>query len=143
MGKRILFDTDIGSDVDDAVALGLILGCADELELVGVTTVAGGTRLRAEIAAIKLANLSRPDTHDYNEAETRDAFIDLLLREAGWPLDQPRDREFPVSGMPAGTGQGYADYVLWGGDGKPLAVVEAKRTKREAAAGRPRAAAGR
>ena len=95
--------------------------------------------LRAEIAAIKLANLSRPDTHDYNEAETRDAFIDLLLREAGWPLDQPRDREFPVSGMPAGTGQGYADYVLWGGDGKALAVVEAKRTKREAAAGRQQA----
>ena len=27
-------------------------------------------------------------------------FIDLLLKEAGWPLDQKRDREFPVSGMP-------------------------------------------
>ena len=35
-----------------------------------------------------------------NEAETRDYFIDLLLKEAGWPLDQKRDREFPVSGMP-------------------------------------------
>ena len=31
-----------------------------------------------------------PDRHDYNEAETRDRFIDLLLREAGWALDQPR-----------------------------------------------------
>ena len=48
---RILFDTDIGSDVDDAVALGLILACAEELELVGVTTVAGDTELRARIAA--------------------------------------------------------------------------------------------
>ena len=41
---------------------------------------------------------AQPDTHDYSEAETRDYFIDLLLKEAGWPLDQPRDREFEVSG---------------------------------------------
>jgi hypothetical protein len=38
--------------------------------------------------------------HDYNEAATRDLFIDLLLKEAGWALDQPRDREFEVQGMP-------------------------------------------
>ena len=49
--KKILLDTDIGSDVDDAVALGLILAYAEELELVGVTTVAGDTELRARIAA--------------------------------------------------------------------------------------------
>ena len=49
----------------------------------------------------------------------------LLLREAGWPLDQPRDREFPVTGMPNGKGSGYVDYVLWGADGKPLGLVEA------------------
>jgi purine nucleosidase len=48
--KRILFDTDIGSDVDDAVALGLILACRDALDLVAVTTVAGDTQLRARIA---------------------------------------------------------------------------------------------
>ncbi len=45
-------------------------------------------KLRAEIAAIKEANEGRPDNHDYNEAETRDYFIDLLLKEAGWPLDK-------------------------------------------------------
>ena len=70
-------------------------------------------RLRAEVAAAKAANEAAPDTHDYNEAETRDAFIDLLLKEAGWPLDQVRDREFPVHGMPTskGTldGDGFAD----------------------------------
>ncbi len=87
-------------------------------------------RLRAEVAAAKAANEAAPDTHDYNEAETRDAFIDLLLKEAGWALDQERDREFPVQGMPNTTGEGFVDYVLWGEDGKPLAVVEAKRTKR-------------
>jgi type I restriction enzyme R subunit len=40
-------------------------------------------RLRAEIAAVKKANAERPDTHDYSEAQTRDYFIDLLLKEAG------------------------------------------------------------
>src|SRR5438876_1114225 len=42
-------------------------------------------RLRAEIAAIKKHNEATPDTHNYSEAETRDYFIDLLLKEAGWP----------------------------------------------------------
>jgi type I restriction enzyme R subunit len=96
-------------------------------------------RLRAEVAAAKAANEAAPDTHDYNEAETRDAFIDLLLKEAGWALDQGRDREFPVLGMPNTTGEGFVDYVLWGEDGKPLAVVEAKRTKRGPEQGRQQA----
>ena len=64
------------------------------------------TRLREEVAAAKKANTAQPDTHDYSEAETRDYFIDLLLKEAGWPLDQPRDREFEVAGMPNSRGQG-------------------------------------
>lgn len=96
-------------------------------------------RLQAEIAAIKQANAATLDTHDYNEEATRDAFIDLLLREAGWPLDQPRDREFPVSGMPNTTGEGFVDYVLWGDNGKPLAVIEAKRTRRDARVGQQQA----
>ncbi len=83
--------------------------------------------LKAEIAAAQ-ANNTASDDHDYSEAETRLAFIDLLLREAGWPLDQDRDREYEVSGMPNSSGTGYVDYVLWGADGRPLAVVEAKRT---------------
>ncbi len=96
-------------------------------------------RLQAEIAAVKQANQAAPDTHDYNEAETRDAFIDLLLAEAGWPLDQPRDREYPVKGMPNTAEAGFADYVLWGDDGKPLAVIEAKRTKRDPRVGQRQA----
>jgi purine nucleosidase len=48
--RPILLDTDIGSDVDDALALGLALA-SPELELVAVTTVAGDTDLRARIAA--------------------------------------------------------------------------------------------
>ncbi len=88
-------------------------------------------RLRAEVAAAKQANAAQPDTHDYSEAATRDYFIDLLLKEAGWPLDQPQDREYEVSGMPNSKEKGFVDYVLWGNDGKPLAVIKAKRTKRD------------
>jgi len=62
-------------------------------------------------------------------------YRDPLLKEAGWALDQPQDREFPVSGMPNQQGTGFVDYVLWGDDGKPLALVEAKRTRRDARVG--------
>jgi type I restriction enzyme, R subunit len=90
--------------------------------------------LREEIARIKAANSATPDAHDYSEAETRDVFIDLLLREAGWDLDQPE-----VAGMPNRGGQGFVDYVLWGDDGRPLGLVEAKRTRRDAIAGQQQA----
>ena len=96
-------------------------------------------RLRAEVAQAKAANTAQPDTHDYSEALTRSAYIDVLLHEAGWPLDQARDREFEVRGMPNTQGTGYVDYVLWGDDGKPLGLVEAKRTTRDARAGQQQA----
>lgn len=94
---------------------------------------------RAERDAIRRANEARPDTHDYSEAETRDRFIDLLLKQAGWPLNEARDREYPVTGMPNAEGKGFVDYVLWGDDGKPLALVEAKRTRRSAHEGQQQA----
>ncbi|WP_151481863.1 DEAD/DEAH box helicase family protein [Streptomyces albicerus] len=95
--------------------------------------------LRAEIDAAKTVNAAQPDTHNYNETETRHLIIDLLLKESGWALDQPRDREFEVTGMPYGSGTGFVDYVLWGDDGKPLAVVEAKRTTHDATKGQQQA----
>ncbi|GHJ11130.1 restriction endonuclease subunit R [Micromonospora humidisoli] len=95
--------------------------------------------LRAQIAAAKAANEARPDDHDYDEAQTRHLYIDVLLAEAGWRLDGPDDREFEVTGMPTGTGTGFVDYVLWGEDGKPLAVVEAKRAQQDAANGKQQA----
>jgi type I restriction enzyme R subunit len=96
-------------------------------------------RLRAEVAEAKRRNEETPDTHDYSEAETRDYFIDLLLKEAGWALDKPQDREYRVDGMPNNTGEGFVDYVLWGDDGKPLGLVEAKRTKRDSRVGQHQA----
>ncbi|MGI9062617.1 MAG: DEAD/DEAH box helicase family protein [Pseudonocardiaceae bacterium] len=96
-------------------------------------------RLRREIAAAQAAKARIVDTHDYDEAQTRDLFIDVLLHEAGWALDDARDREFEVTGMPNTHGKGFVDYVLWGDDGLPLGVVEAKRTSRDAAVGQQQA----
>jgi len=96
-------------------------------------------RLQDEVAAVKKANQAIPDEHDYNEAATRETYIDLLLHKAGWPLDQTRDREFEVTGMPNKAGNGFVDYVLWGDDGKPLALIEAKRTRRDPRVGKQQA----
>ncbi|WP_238592358.1 DEAD/DEAH box helicase family protein [Microbacterium sp. CSI-V] len=99
-------------------------------------------RLQAEVAATKAANdivnaaRGIPDPTVATEAETRRDLIDLQLAEAGWLLTHARDREWPVTGIPTASGDGRVDYVLWGDDGKPLAVVEAKRTTKSAKEGR-------
>ncbi len=96
--------------------------------------------MQAQVAAAKAANAKAPDTHDYDEATTRDAFIDLLLAEVGWTFTKPgHDTEYPVTGMPNASGEGFVDYVLWGDDGKPLGLVEAKRTKRDPRVGQQQA----
>ncbi len=69
---------------------------------------------------------------EVSEAETRRRYIDLSLQECGWNnLREGRELEYEVTGMPESTnpsGIGYVDYVLWGDNGLPLAVVEAKKT---------------
>lgn len=73
---------------------------------------------------------------DISETETRAMYIDLMLKEAGWLINpaegaiQPLKAciEVEVKGMPNAHKIGYVDYVLFGSNGKPLAVVEAKRT---------------
>lgn len=96
-------------------------------------------RAREELAQIKQANTVQADTHDYSEAQTRDYFIDLLLKEAGWTIDPKRDTEVEVIGMPNTQEKGFVDYVLWGDDGKPLGLVEAKRTRHDAKVGQQQA----
>lgn len=95
--------------------------------------------LREQLAQVRAASERQPDPHDYSEAETRSYLIDVDLRRAGWPLEQTRDREYEVAGMPNAKGVGYADYVLWGDDGKPLGVVEAKKTTADPQAGQQQA----
>lgn len=96
--------------------------------------------LRLEITKIKKANAKTSKSDDYNEEETRDYFIDVLLKEAGWTLENDgHDTEYPVTGMPNESGDGFVDYVLWGDDGKPLGLVEAKRTRRDPRVGQQQA----
>lgn len=96
-------------------------------------------KLRQELEETRATTAAEPDTHDYSEAETRRYLIDLDLKRAGWPLDQKRDQEYEVTGMPNNKGIGFVDYVLWGDDGKPLAAVEAKRSTIDPEAGRQQA----
>ena len=95
--------------------------------------------LKAKIQEYKERNNQTPDDHDYSEAETRDYFIDLLLKESGWDPKAPDVLEYPVTGMPNDKGEGFVDYVLWGDDGLPLAVVEAKRTRKDSRIGQQQA----
>ena len=71
-----------------------------------------------------------------SEATTRRLYIDLYLQEAGWDIIESENTVLPgkagieieVLGMPNAHGKGYCDYVLYGKDGKPLAIVEVKKT---------------
>ena len=88
---------------------------------------------KAQLDQLLQANKAVPDDHNPNEKQTRDRWIDILLKETGWNINQPDWTEYEVEGMPESTnpsGKGYVDYVLWGNDGKPLAVIEAKRTRK-------------
>lgn len=90
---------------------------------------------------------AQPVVNDLSEAETRRLYIDLLLHEAGWKISERKGEtiarqaciEVEVQGMPNESGVGYADYVLFNAGGIPLAVIEAKRTSKNAAEGRHQA----
>jgi purine nucleosidase len=75
---RIILDTDIGSDVDDALALALILG-SPEAELLGVTTVYGDTLLRARLAK-RFGKLAGHEIKVYQGIEGP-----MSGREVWWP----------------------------------------------------------
>lgn len=80
---------------------------------------------------------------DLSEFETRKVYIDVDLKQMGWKFggsDADVQEEYPVDGMEGIVGKkGYCDYVLFGKDGLPLAVVEAKRTSKDPNAGRKQA----
>ncbi len=95
--------------------------------------------LLEKVKQIKSQKRSNPADYNYNEAQTRKYFIDVLLKEVGWDITKPDATEYEVTGMPNATGLGYVDYVLWGDNGKPLGLVEAKRTMRDAKVGREQA----
>lgn len=92
--------------------------------------------LKAERAANELK---------FDEATTRKRLIDMQLSEHGWDVGANGEntesvtQEEKVLHQPTKSGEGSADYVLWDDNGKPLAVVEAKKTAVDAEKGRHQA----
>lgn len=82
-------------------------------------------------------------SEDISEFKTRKIYIDVDMKQMGWKftgIDADVQEEYPVEGMAGVPGQmGYCDYVLFGKDGSPLAVVEAKRTSKDPNIGRKQA----
>ena len=78
-------------------------------------------------------------TYAPTEAQTRARYIDTMLLDAGWVKGVDWLEEVELAGMPNQAQIGFADYVLYGNDGKALAVVEAKRTSVDVAKGRQQA----
>lgn len=80
-----------------------------------------------------------PKPLDKTEYETRKQYIDVMLEDAGWVKGKDWLDEVELPGMPNKSELGYADYVLFADNGKPLAVIEAKRTCKDPAVGRQQA----
>lgn len=80
-----------------------------------------------------------PKPLDISEYRTRKLYIDTMLEDAGWIEGKDWFNEVELNGMPNPSGVGYADYVLYGDDGRALAVIEAKKTCVDVAKGRQQA----
>ena len=80
-----------------------------------------------------------PKPLERSEADTRKIYIDFMLQDTGWTEGRDWQNEVKLDGMPNKSGIGYADYVLYGDDGKALAVLEAKKTCTDVAKGRQQA----
>ena len=76
---------------------------------------------------------------EISEYRTRKVYIDKELRDLGWKENRDWINEMELHGMPNASSVGYADYVLLGDDGRPLAVIEAKRSTKSIAIGRHQA----
>lgn len=108
--------------------------------------------LRSQIEALSAQYTAEKQQHrqersfaaeDLTEYQTRKRYIDVDMKLMGWKLsgvDANVQEEYPVEGMNGVVGQmGFCDYVLFGKDGLPLAVVEAKRSSKDPNAGRKQA----
>lgn len=96
---------------------------------------AEAARLQQELT---MRGAAAVDELNFDEKTTRRRLIDAMLIEAGWNLG-PKGantveitQEERVEHQPTETGEGHVDYVLWDHDGKPLALVEARRTSIDA-----------
>ena len=102
-------------------------------------------RSAQELQLIVEAGQQAASELSFNEADTRKYLVDTMLVSAGWDVGAVGKstaevgQETEVEHQPTKTGKGKADYVLWDEAGRPLAVVEVKKTSIEAAQGRHQA----
>lgn len=103
--------------------------------------IAENKKLKEELTARRLEQQQTyvPKSLDITEYQTRKLYIDAMLEDAGWTEGKNWLNEIELAGMPNKSNVGFADYVLYGDDGKALAVIEAKRTCVDVAVGRQQA----
>lgn len=97
--------------------------------------------LRRELTEKRKTNTENYDFNidEISEFETRKRYIDVELKLAGWDFGKDVLEEVEVAGMPNNAGVGFVDYVLYGANGKPVAVVEAKRSSKDPKIGQQQA----
>ncbi|MGB3926454.1 MAG: DEAD/DEAH box helicase family protein [Caldicoprobacterales bacterium] len=93
--------------------------------------------LRRKLTAKRISAYENYDfeVDKISEESTRKKYIDVEIKLAGWNIGVDCREEVEVHGMPNPSGIGYADYVLYGDNGKPLAVIEAKKASVDPTAG--------
>ncbi|MFS0824794.1 DEAD/DEAH box helicase family protein [Bacillus sp. 1P02SD] len=97
--------------------------------------------LRKKLMETRVANTEKYNfqVDEISEYDTRKIYIDLEMKLAGWEFRRDVIEEYQVTGMPNNQGIGFVDYVLLGDNGKPIAVVEAKKTSVEVNRGKQQA----
>jgi type I restriction enzyme R subunit len=99
----------------------------------------------AELRTVAQQAQEAADVLRFDEAATRCHMIDSALVAARWDVrgggrsTEQVGQEVTVLHQPNKTGEGFADYVFYGDDGKPLAVVETKKTAVDPELGRKQA----
>ena len=125
----------LGLTVEEALEL------VPDAEIDLKSLIAKNESLKAELTARREEQQQTyvPKPLDISEYKTRKIYIDSMLDDAGWTEGKDWINEYELPGMPNKSEVGFADYVLFGDDGKPLAVLEAKRTCVDVSKGRQQA----
>jgi purine nucleosidase len=90
VASKVIFDTDIGDDIDDAYALGLLLR-SPEVQVLGVTTAFEDTHLRARLASRFLSEMGRGDVPVYEGPKTG---VAAHFTQGKWAEGSP-ERSYP------------------------------------------------
>lgn len=125
----------LGLTVEEALEL------VTDAEIDLKSLIAENESLKAELTARREEQQQTyvPKPLDVSEYKTRKIYIDAMLIDAGWTEGKDWINEYELPGMPNKSEVGFADYVLFGDDGRPLAVLEAKRTCVDVSKGRQQA----